>query len=163
MKRILSFALALAVAVCVGFAIRTWLFSAVRIAGSSMENTLFSGDIVLISRFEKNPRRGDVMECTFSGRSGSYVKRVVGLPGDTVEFSDGALIVNGRPLSEPYVSSETGDMRISLGTDDHFVLGDNRAESYDSRAEDMGCIRRDQFLGRARWILWPVSRFGPVE
>lgn len=163
MKRILSFTLALTIAVCLGFAIRTWLFSAVRIAGSSMENTLFSGDIALITRFEKNPDRGDVMECTFSGRSGSYVKRVVGLPGDTVEFSGGALTINGRPLSEPYVSSATDDMRITLGPDEYFVLGDNRAESYDSRAEDMGCIRRDQFLGRARWILWPVSRFGPVE
>ena len=93
----------------------------------------------------------------------SYIKRVIGLPGDTVEFSGGQLIVNGRPLSEPYVSSETEDMCINLGMDEYFVLGDNRAESYDSRAEDMGCISHDQFCGRVRWILWPVDRFGPIE
>ena len=163
MKRLLSIALALLIAIGMGFAIRTWLFSAVHIAGTSMGSTLRSGDIALVTRFERNPSRGDVMECTFTGRSGSYVKRVIGLPGDTVEFIGGALVLNGRPLSEPYVTSETDDMRITLGPNEYFVLGDNRAESYDSRAEDMGCIRRDQFLGRARWILWPLNRFGPVE
>ncbi len=162
MKRLLTGLLALAIAVCLGFAARTWLFTTVRIAGSSMEDTLLSGDLLLLTRFGA-PERGSVMQCTFAGRSGSYIKRVVGLPGDTVEFSEGQLIVNGRPLSEPYVSSETEDMRIALGEDEYFVLGDNRAESYDSRAEDMGCIRRDQFLGRARWILFPLSRFGPAE
>lgn len=163
MKRILSFVIALTIAVGAGFAIRTWLFSTVHIAGSSMEKTLVSGDVALVSRFERNPDRGDIVECTFPGRSGSYVKRVIGLPDDTVEFSGGMLIVNGRPLSEPYVSSETEDMRITLGPEEYFLLGDNRAESYDSRAEDMGCIHRDQFLGRVRWILWPIDRFGPVE
>ena len=163
MKRLLTVIPTLLIAVALGFAVRTWGFSAVRIAGSSMADTLISGDIVLVTRFERAPRRGSVMECTFTGRDSSYVKRVIGLPGDTVEFSDGALFINDRPLSEPYVSSETEDMSILLGQDEYFVLGDNRAESYDSRAEDMGCIRRDQFLGRARWILWPLDRFGPVN
>lgn len=162
MKRLLPCLIALAIAVGLGFAARTWLFSAVRIAGSSMEDTLLFGDIALITRWDK-PARGSVMQCTFTGRSGSYIKRVIGLPGDTVEFSDGQLIINGRPLSEPYVSSPTEDMCITLGADEYFVLGDNRVESYDSRSEDMGFIRRDQFSGRVRWILWPVSRFGPIE
>ena len=163
MKRLLTVFLVLLMAVALGFIVRTQLFSAVRIAGSSMEDTLLSGDIVLVTRFEREPQRASVMQCTFDSRDSSYVKRVIGLPGDTVEFIDGALLVNGKPISEPYVSSETEDMSITLGQDEYFVLGDNRAESYDSRAEDMGCIRRDQFLGRARWILWPLDRFGPVN
>lgn len=162
MKRLLIWLLVLAIAIGTGFAARTWLFSAVRIAGSSMEDTLVSGDVALVTRWEA-PVRGCIMQCTFTGRSGSYVKRVIGLPGDVIEFSDGQLIVNSRPLSEPYVSSETEDMCITLGADEYFVLGDNRAESYDSRADDMGCIHRDQFLGRVRWILWPINRFGFVE
>jgi len=162
MKRLLTAVLVLVLAAAAGFAARTWLFSAARIAGSSMENTLFSGDTVLVARWEA-PERGSIMQCTFDGRSGSYVKRVVGLPGDVIEFRAGQLTVNGRPLSEPYVSSQTQDMSVSLGENEYFVLGDNRAESYDSRAQDMGCIGREQFLGRVRWILWPVSRFGPVE
>jgi len=162
MKRLLTGLLVLAFAVCAGFAARTWLFSAVRIAGSSMSDTLISGDVILITRFG-SPDRDSIMQCSFSGRSGSYIKRVIGLPGDTVEFSGGQLSVNNRALSEPYVSSATEDMIITLGEDEYFVLGDNRAQSYDSRAEDMGCIRRDQFSGRVRWILWPPDRFGPVE
>ena len=162
MKRLCAALLVLILALGAGFAARTWLFSAVRISGTSMEDTLFSGDVLLITRFEQ-PARGSVMQCVFEGRSGKYVKRVVGLPGDTVEFSSGQLIVNGQPLSEPYVSSATEDMRITLGENEYFVLGDNRAESYDSRAADMGCIGREHFLGRARWILWPIDRFGPVE
>lgn len=162
MKKLLIWLLILASAVGLGFTARTFLFSTVRIAGSSMADTLISGDIALLLRPAK-PERGKVMQCSFSGRSGSYIKRVIGMPGDTIEFSGGQLIVNGRPLSEPYVSSETEDMCITLGTDEYFVLGDNRAESYDSRAEDMGCVHSDQFSGCVRWILWPISRFGPVE
>lgn len=162
MKRLLSILLALAFALGIGYAARTCLFSTVRIAGASMETTLHSGDVVLVTRWE-GPEHGAVMQCTFDGRDSSYVKRVIGQPGDTIEFSASALLFNGRPLSEPYVSSETDDMTVTLGPDEYFVLGDNRAESYDSRAEDMGSIRREQFLGRARWILWPVSRFGPVQ
>lgn len=162
MRRLLTCLIVLAVAIGLGFAARTWLFSAVRIAGSSMEDTLLSGDVVLVTRWDA-PTRGSIMQCSFPGRSGSYVKRVIGLPGDVVEFRDGQLIVNNNPIAEPYVSSETEDMNISLSADEYFVLGDNRAESYDSRAEDMGCIHSEQFLGRVRWILWPINRFGPVE
>jgi len=162
MKRLIGILLVLSLAIGIGCAARAQLFSTVRIAGSSMEDTLHSGDIVLITRWEE-PVHGAVMQCTFDGRDSSYVKRVIGRPGDTIKFSDGTLILNDRPLSEPYVSSETDDMILTLALDEYFVLGDNRAESYDSRAEDMGAIRRDQFLGRARWILWPIHRFGPVQ
>lgn len=163
MKRLLKVALLLAVAVALGLLARRWMATPVRIAGSSMEDTLLSGDVALVARLYGDARRGDVVQCRFPGRDGTYVKRVIGLPGDVVEFRDGALTVNGRPVSEPYVSSPTEDMRATLGADEFFVLGDNRAESYDSRAEDMGCVRGDDLLGRVCWILWPLNRVGPVE
>lgn len=162
MKRLLSAVLALVIVCAAGLAVRTWLISTVRIAGSSMEDTLRSGDVVLVWRPWGSVGRGDVVQCEFTGRSGRYVKRIVGLPGDSVVFSDGTLTLNGMPLSEPYVSSRTEDAHIELGPDEYLALGDNRAESYDSRAEDMGCIRRDQILGWVVWILWPLNRFGPV-
>lgn len=163
MKRLLKTLLALTAALAIGLSARAWLFAPVRIAGNSMADTLLNGDIVLISRLTRAPGRGSVMECTFEGRPGTYVKRIVAMPGDTVQFEDNALILNGRPLSEPYVITETEDMSLTLGPDEYFMLGDNRAQSYDSRAEDMGCIGADRFLGRAVWILWPINRFGPVE
>ena len=162
MKRFLILMLAFTLALGMGYLARTYMVSAVRISGTSMEDTLYSGDIVLVTRWER-PVHGAIMQCTFDSRDSSYVKRVIGVPGDSVEFSDGVLTLNKRPLAEPYVSSDTDDVTVFLGYDEYFVLGDNRAESYDSRAEDMGFIRRDNFLGRVRWILWPLSRFGPVE
>jgi len=167
MKRLTASLFALTLAVLLGLCARQWLLSFERIAGSSMAETLRSGDVALVTRADylagNTPERGDVVQCRFSGRDGSYVKRVIGLPGDVVAFEDGALVVNSRPVSEPYISSPTEDFLIELGADEYLVLGDNRAESYDSRSDDMGCISSDNFLGRVRWIVWPPDRFGPVE
>lgn len=163
MKRRLAVVLLLIAAVCLGIAARKWLVTTVRIAGSSMENTLCSGDVALVLRLHGEPKRGDVVQCAFSGRDGNYVKRVIGLPGEVIECLNGQLLVDGRAISEPYVSSPTEDFRAEPGADEYLVLGDNRAESYDSRADDMGCISAENLLGRVCWILWPLNRFGPVE
>ena len=146
--------------------LRHWVVGTVRIAGNSMNDTLVSGDVVLIERFAyrgASPERGDVVECRFPGRADTYVKRVIGLPGDEVVFADNQLTVNGQPVREPYVSSATEDYAILLPEDAYLVLGDNRAVSYDSRMEDMGPIGADDFLGRARWILWPPARIGRID
>lgn len=166
MKRLFAGLTALALVVCLGLWAREHLISTVRIEGSSMEGALTSGDVALVLKRGPLYREiafGDVVECDFPGREGSYVKRVIGLPGDDIRFSNGALTRSGRPVSEPYVSSETGDFEISLGEDEVLLLGDNRAQSYDSRAEDMGCPSQEEILGRVCWILWPLSRFGPVR
>lgn len=164
MKRALKCASAVILAALIGLAARHWAISTVRISGTSMAGTLLSGDIALVWRIDKSPGYGDVIECRFPDRDGSYVKRAIGLPGDTIEAVDGVLLRNGKPVSEPYVSSPTGDFCMEVGEDEILVLGDNRAESYDSRAGDMGCISaEDGCLGRISWILWPIDRFGPVE
>lgn len=166
MKRLFAGLIALALVACLGLWAREHLISTVRIEGSSMENALTSGDVALVLKRGPLYREiafGDVVECDFPGREGSYVKRVVGLPGDDIRFSNGALTRSGQPVSESYVSSETGDFEISLGEDEVLLLGDNRAQSYDSRAEDMGCPPQEEILGRVCWILWPLSRFGPVR
>lgn len=164
MKRLLTGVLIVLLAAVVGIAARQWFFSTVRIAGTSMENTLFSGDIALVWKLDRSPAHGEIIECRFPGRDGSYVKRVAGLPGDTVECAGGTLLRNGAPVSDPYVSSPTDDFRMEVGEGEILVLGDNRAESYDSRAGDMGCISAGNgCLGRVCWILWPPDRFGPVD
>lgn len=167
MKNALKGLTILLIAVLLGLAARQWLVGTVRIAGSSMSGTLAGGDIALVTRFDylggRAPARGDVVQCRFPDRSGSYVKRVIGLPGETVEFSGGALYIDGVHIPEPYVTSPTGDFCTELGTDEYLVLGDNRIESYDSRAEDMGCIPQEYLLGRVRLILWPFSRIDIVE
>ena len=160
-------AVALIAALALGLGIRRLGVGTVRVAGTSMRGTLTDGDIALVTRFDylngRMPKRGDVVECRFPGRSDTYIKRVVGLPGEDVHFSGGQLTVNGVVIAEPYVSSPTEDYEVRLGEDEYLVLGDNRAESYDSRMADMGAIASDAFLGRVRWVLWPLDRIGPVK
>ena len=157
----------LAVALALGLWARHWAVGTVRVSGSSMRNTLCGGDVALVTRFDyasgNAPGRGDVVECRFPGRGDTYIKRVVGLPGDEIRFFGGALTVNGQAAREDYVSSPTEDYAVTLGDDEYLVLGDNRMESYDSRMADMGPIGADAFVGRVRFILWPIRRFGPVH
>ncbi len=139
-------------------ALRFWGFHLVRVEGVSMAPTLNGGDLALVTLLDYRlgePRRGDVVECRFPGRDGAYLKRLIGLPGDTVEIRGGRVHIDGAPLSEPYATGPMEDYRVELGADEYLVLGDNRPESYDSRAEDMGPISREDFLGRARCALWP--------
>ena len=140
--------------------LRLFVFHLVRIQGSSMEDTLCSGEIALVTsfdyRFGANPARGDIVECRFPGRVDSYVKRVIGLPGETVELREGKTYIDGAAVSEPYVFSIAEDYSISLGENAYLVLGDNRCESYDSRAADMGPIGKEDILGRVRLCVWPL-------
>lgn len=162
----LAIALTLAVALTVGLCARRFGVALVRVTGSSMEGTLQSGDLALVTRWDyahgELPRRGDVVECRFPGRADSYIKRVIGLPGEDVVFQDGTLVVNGQSVAEPYVSSPTEDYVVRLKDGEFLVLGDNRAESYDSRMSDMGMLSGADFLGRVRWVIWPLGRISPV-
>lgn len=162
----IGLALALVLATALALCLRQWVFVTVRVAGTSMQDTLKAGDVALVTRFdylEDGPGRGDVVQCVFPGRGDTYIKRVIGLPGETIRFANGALTVNGRPVEEPFISSFTGDYEARLDAGEYLVLGDNRADSYDSRMADMGPLGVDAFLGRVRFILWPPERIGPVR
>ena len=134
-------------------------FHIVSIRGTSMNQTLRTGDYALVTKFDYlfgiDPHRGDITECRFPDRSGTYIKRVIGLPGETIEITGGRLLIDGEPLSEPYVSSPTADYSVTLGEDEYLVLGDNRADSHDSRSADMGLLSEDDFIGKVRFVIYP--------
>lgn len=157
MKRsLIIIAAALVLCAC----LRMFVFHTVRIEGSSMRKTLNSDDVVLVYdlayAFGAAPRRGDIVECTFPDRSGKYIKRLIGLPGDAIAIRENCLYINGEYISESYISSVAEDYEINLGADEYFVMGDNRAESYDSRAADMGTLKREDIRGRVLTSIAPL-------
>jgi signal peptidase I len=157
----------LAIAVGAAWAITTFLVQPFVIPSTSMENTLLVGDRVLVSKFayrSGSPRYGDVVVFT-SPEDGTtdLIKRVIALAGQTVDIQDGRVIVDGRRLSEPYVNRDFPShydadrpVRVPAGT--VWVMGDNRANSKDSRY--IGPIATSDIRGKAFAIYWPPSRIG---
>ena len=142
-------------------------------AGDSMRPELKNGDVVLVNRLVYNamtPKRGDIIAFKPNGRENAhyYIKRIVGLPGETVQIKDGKVYINGKEQKKDIFVSEIekpGVARdeITLGENEYFVLGDNRNHSADSRDASVGVLHRKDLLGRA-WIrIWPLDRFGVIK
>jgi len=170
--------------------IKTFLFQAFFIPSASMEPTLMGpGDRVLVNKipyYFGDPQRGDIIvfsepkASTAPGRgvisgffhwlgaavgvqqpeSPDFIKRVIGLPGDTVWASGGHVYVNGTRLSEPYLTQPTADFpHTKVPPGDLFVMGDNRSNSLDSRF-GLGFVPESKVIGKAFVIIWPLSRIG---
>ena len=164
---IVSFAVAL-IAVLI---IRSFLFTIIRVDGPSMSDTLLDNDRLFVTVLDmrlNGPDRFDVVILHYPNRGNEkFVKRVVGLPGDTIEVKNGVLSVNGVEYDETYLTDsrtarfDRSSFTVTLGEDEYFVLGDNRDNSNDSRS--VGVIHRQQFVGKVRAIIWPVDRWGIVE
>lgn len=152
--------------------LRIFVLSLVRVKGRSMLPTLRSGDWCFVWRLTyrlRPPRRGDVVICHYPGRRmkrlpflpQAFVKRVVGLPGDTLEVIEGVLHRNGQPVDEGYLDpARTRYFRsrppLTLGPEEYYVLGDNRDASNDSRR--VGPLRRRDLVGRVVCVLFPPRR-----
>ena len=134
------------------------------VEGSSMEPSVHTGQLILVGRVAylfSPPHRGDVIVFHFPGDpSRDFIKRVIGLPGETVEVKGGVTYVSGDPLQEPYLAVKmVSDFPGTWVPPDHyFVMGDNRNVSYDSRA--WGLLPRENIVGQAWLCLWPIDRWG---
>ena len=137
----------------------------IRVDGSSMEPTLQSGEFVVVNRLAYKigePEISDVVVFHFPGEPGlEYIKRVVGLPGDSLRIADGLVYVNGEPLNEPYIAAKprySGSWNVP---EDHlFVLGDNRNNSSDSH--NWGSVPLTNIIGEAFFVYWPPTDWGRV-
>ncbi|NLI53380.1 MAG: signal peptidase I [Clostridiales bacterium] len=137
-----------------------WLFPT-RISDDSMAPALNSGEVVLCDRFGKflrMPERGDIV--LFQTGDGLFVKRIVGMPGETVEIVEGRVFIDSIPLDESsYAVDYVGDMApLDVPAGSVFVLGDNRAEMYDSRLASVGCIPFARIEGMLRLRVSPFDR-----
>ena len=161
----------LAFSVLLAIILIVFIYQPVKVEGTSMMPVLTDNERIFINKFTYrfgvgNIERGDLVVFFFPlDRSKSYIKRVIGLPGDTVQIDHGAVFVNGEPLDEPYVPEEFRDRQsmaaITVQADNYFVLGDHRSSSNDSRA--WGTVRRSDIYGKAVFVYWPLDKMGRLK
>jgi signal peptidase I len=159
----------LIISVVVSFFIITFLYQPVKVEGTSMAPRLHDQDRLFINKFAYNfekIERDDVVVFYYPRDiQKSYIKRVIGLPGDTVRIKDGEVFVNGKAIDEPYVPERFRDVRsmdafqVPLG--EYFVMGDHRSISSDSR--DFGPVERKLIYGKAAFVYWPREEMGVVR
>lgn len=153
----------------------TFVGQRTEVEGASMENTLHNGDNLIVDKLSyrfHDPERFDIIVFPFQFQDNTYyIKRIIGLPGETVQImDDGSIYINGEKLEENYgmevIKPETigrAAEPIELGDDEYFVMGDNRNNSSDSRTDMVGNIKRETIIGKAWLRIWPVSDFGVLQ
>ena len=154
--------------VLIAIGVILFLYQPVKVEGTSMMPSLIDQERIFINKFVyrfgiADIGRGDTVVFWFPGDpSKSYIKRVIGAPGDTIEVIEGKVIVNGVALREPYVPDEYRDHvslpRSVVPADQYFVLGDHRSSSNDSRM--WGMVPRRYIYGKAAFVYWPLDRLG---
>ena len=169
-NEILEWIKALFIAIILAFIIRTFLFTPILVEGSSMEPTLQDQDRMIVTKISE-PKRFDIV-VFHASESKDYIKRVIGLPGDRIEYIDDILYINGTPYDEPYLTEfkqEIGDRPLTgsftlretpVGSavvpEGHlFVMGDNRQDSTDSR--HIGAIPMEKVVGTTNIVYFPIK------
>lgn len=150
--------------------VKSYIISPIQVNGDSMDSTLKSGDIMILNKLQykrNGVERFDIVVIKSHGTN--IIKRVIGLPGDTVEVIDNKLYINGKHYKETYLDEDTitNDFtldellgRNTVPKNSYFVLGDNREESLDSRYEEVGFIHEDDIEGLAKLTIFPFNRIG---
>ena len=150
----------------------TFVGQRTRVTGSSMETTLSDGDNLIVDKISyrfRNPERYDIIVFPYQYQENTYyIKRIIGMPGETIQIIDGEVYIDGQILGEEYgaeVMQDAGiaEVPVTLGEDEYFVLGDNRNHSMDSRDSRVGILKREDLVGRAWVRIWPFSEFGVIK
>lgn len=173
LREILSTSLYLLVVLCITYLVIHFVGQRTQVSGSSMEPKLSNNDNLIVDKITyrfKDPERYDIIVFPFEYEDNTYyIKRIIGLPGETVYIDkEGNIYINDTVLEEPYgreVIKEPGRAYepITLGDDEYFVMGDNRNNSTDSRDPSVGNIKKNRIIGRAWLRIWPFNRFGFIK
>ena len=179
-----DFVITLILVIVAVFAFRAFIFEPVKVSGGSMEDTLFNNERMFVEKFTywfDSPQRGDIIICHYpptykrGKATDTYVKRVIGLPGETITISENRVYIKSSEsgeyvlLEESYLSPDNltrslyADIREYKVPDDCvFVMGDNRNRSTDSRAESVGFVNKSDIMGKAVVRIWPFNKMGAL-
>lgn len=174
LKEVLSTGVYLLIVLILTYLVIVYVGQRTEVSGSSMEPTLTDGDNLIVDKITyrfNEPQRFDIIVFPFQYQENTYyIKRIIGLPGETVQIDeDGVIYINGEVLYESYgreiIDADKigiAEDSITLGSDEYFVLGDNRNHSSDSRIPEVGNIKKEQIIGRAWLRIWPFESFGII-
>lgn len=172
-KEIISFIVYIAAVFVITYLVITYVGQRTEVIGTSMEYTLSDGDNLIVDKISyrfNEPERFDIIVFPYKYEEDTYyIKRIIGLPGETVRIDEnGTIYIDDKKLEESYgreVIQDPGTAAepVVLGDNEYFVLGDNRNASRDSRATDVGLIKREDIIGRAWARIYPFSKFGFIK
>jgi signal peptidase I len=171
-KEIISWIITLAV--LIALFIRSFIFEPIYVDGHSMCDTLQDREVMFVTKYDYiigEPQRGDVVICKYPDRTENFVKRLMAVPGDTIEIKNNVVYINGEALDEPYLTPSRNDNGfsmdpITMGEDDYFVMGDNRDNSHDCRNMTNGqpaTLTRSQIVGHVRCVIYPFANIRGIE
>lgn len=170
-KELISWVLTIGVTMLVMFGLKEYVIINANVPTGSMENTIMPGDNVFgyrLAYLKEEPERGDVIFFYFpDDETQKYVKRIIGLPGETVTIQDAKVYIDGELLDEPYLKEEwvikTGPYEFEVPEGSYFCMGDNRNRSADAREWNNPYVAKEKIIGKALWVYFPFSHWGAVE
>lgn len=181
---VIEWGIYIAIVLCGIFLVPKYVMQRTLVSGSSMENTLHNGESLLVEKVSyhfTDPKRFDIvifyphgnqldqdMIDQDTGEKEYFVKRVIGLPGETIQIIGPDIYIDGKKLEEhygkdPITYAGIAEEPLTLGEDEFFVMGDNREVSYDSRYDDIGPVRKEMIESKAILRIWPLSEFGTID
>lgn len=172
-KEILGWLVYIAILLAAVYVLITYVGQRTEVSGHSMEPTLQHGDNLIVDKISyrfREPERYEIIVFPYQYKENTYyIKRIIGLPGETVQIIDGEVYINGELLADEHYGKEVmldpgiAAESITLGDDEYFVLGDNRNHSSDSRDPSVGVLHRKDLIGRAWVRIWPFSDIGFIR
>ena len=155
------------------YLIITFVGQRTRVSGSSMETTLHNGDNLIVDKLSyrfRDPKRYDIIVFPYKYEENTYyIKRIIGMPGETLQIKDGYVYIDGEKLTSDIYGNEliedpqTAEEPVTLGEDEYFVMGDNRNHSMDSRDPSVGVLKKSALMGRAWVRIYPFNNVGVIR
>ena len=172
-KELLGWLVFIFIVIAASWFVVTFIGQRTQVSGSSMETTLSHGDQLIVDKISyrfSDPKRYDIVVFPYHYEENTfYIKRIIGMPGETIQIMGGYVYINGQQLTSDIYGAEVMQSAgiaaepITLGPDEYFVLGDNRNHSTDSREPNVGVLHREDLLGRAWVRIYPFDKIGVIR